>query len=210
MTRIVCLSDTHGSHDHVEVPAGDILIVAGDFCNRGTLVEVRSFNFWLGSLPHKHKIVVAGNHDWPFERSRLEARKSLSNARYLEDDEIAVAGLSIYGSPWQPEFCGWAFNLPRDGWELRRKWEHIPEDLDILVTHGPPKDILDMGGYHGPNHVGCADLAEVVHLRKPRLHVFGHIHTGHGQTTIGDTIFCNVSVVDEHYDVRWPATVVDL
>jgi hypothetical protein len=116
---------------------------------------------------------------------------------YLQDDEVTIQGLRIYGSPWQPEFHDWAFNVKR-GPDIKRYWDQIPEGLDLLVTHGPPMGILDRSSANGSS-VGCADLRVAVERTQPRAHVFGHIHGGRGQTKIGQTKFFNASMVNEAY-----------
>jgi predicted phosphodiesterase len=140
--RIVCLSDTHGTHERLTVPEGDLLVHAGDFTNLGRPAEIERFDRWLGTLPHPHKLVIAGNHDFLFERKPEKARALLTNARYLQDEACEVNGLRLWGSPWQPWFHDWAFNLAR-GPELAAKWALVPERIDVLVTHGPPAAILD-------------------------------------------------------------------
>jgi Icc-related predicted phosphoesterase len=126
--------------------------------------------------------------------------------RYLEDQFLEVDGVRIWGSPWQPTFCNHAFNLDR-GVAIRAKWDLIPEDLDILVTHGPPRGVLDRVGRE---HVGCADLAEVVTARRPRLHVFGHIHTGYGTAERNGTLFVNAAICKAHDNPANAPIVVDL
>lgn len=198
--RIVCISDTHGQHAKVSVPDGDLLIHAGDFMAFGAKPkEIIQFNQWLGTLPHQHKIVIAGNHDVMFERHSATARELLNNAIYLENSGTEIAGLKIWGSPVQPEFNNWAFNVAR-GAAIRRYWEMIPPDTDILVTHGPPFGMLDQSN-PSSDHLGCEELALVVEKIKPRLHIFGHIHGGHGDETHNGTRFINASVVNEEY---WP------
>lgn len=113
----------------------------------------------------------------------------------------------IYGSPWQPEFCGWAFNLPR-GPLLAAKWQAIPEDTDILITHGPPLDILDRN--RGDERTGCADLAQHVKRVRPRLHVFGHIHDSYGTLVLDGTTFVNACACDYDYEPVNPPIVVEL
>ncbi len=114
MPRIVAISDTHSRHNQfVDLPEGDILIHAGDATVQGKFDEVVEFNRWLGTLPYKHKIFVAGNHDFLFEKSPEMARALMSNAYYLQDSFVVLEGLKIYGSPWQPRFHDWAFNLDR-------------------------------------------------------------------------------------------------
>ncbi len=144
MPRIVCLSDTHNCNERIEVPDGDILIHAGDATTVGTHEQIRRFSDWFASLPHPHKVFVAGNHDWLFEKDNDSARSLLDPAIvYLQDSAIEIDGLKIYGSPWQPRFFDWAFNLNR-GQEMAEKWAMIPDDIDILITHGPPNGILDL------------------------------------------------------------------
>jgi len=192
---IVAFSDTHGCHDYVTPPDGDILMFAGDLCAYGHNKEVKGFGTWLGALSHKHKIVIAGNHDWPFQNNRGEALSRLpEDCIYLHDSSVEIDGIKIYGSPWQPEFCDWAFNLKR-GKELKEKWDKIPNDTDILVTHGPPAGIKD--GVHGIP-VGCADLYDAVQRVKPRYHIFGHIHAGYGAVKRNDTVYMNVSICDDY------------
>jgi Icc-related predicted phosphoesterase len=192
MLRLVLISDTHGLHDEVDVPGGDILVHAGDFTQVGELGEVKRFNDFLGRLPHAHKIVIAGNHDLCFEREPDQARSMITNAIYLQDQAVEVAGIKFYGSPWQPWFFDWAFNLPR-GIELERKWALIPEDTGVLITHGPPHGIGDTT-YRG-DHAGCSDLRERLRAIRPRLHIFGHIHEARGTWEIDGTTFVNASTV---------------
>lgn len=194
--RIVCISDTHLRF--VSVPPGDLLIHAGDATIQGTEQEFRRFFDWFGKLPHTHKVFVAGNHDWIFEKFPDVARSLIPpGVTYLQDELAVVNGLKIYGSPWQPEFMGWAFNLPR-GWPMRKKWEVIPEGIDILVTHGPPLGILDFSPF-GNEHAGCGDLRQELLRIKPRLHVFGHIHHSYGKLELGGIQFANASICDEAY-----------
>jgi len=152
--RFVCVSDTHGLEKRltVKIPDGDVLIHAGDFTNTGELQQIEAFSEWMKSLPHEHKIVIAGNHDitlhpiyyknyWkrfhskPYDGDKCKA--AMQHFTYLEDEATTVCGYRVYGSPWQPEFCQWAFNLTR-GPECRSAWEQIPSDTEILITHGPP------------------------------------------------------------------------
>ncbi|MGH9368132.1 MAG: metallophosphatase domain-containing protein [Thermoanaerobaculia bacterium] len=209
MVRVVCLSDTHNCQGRFEVPEGDLLVHAGDLTGRGTVPEVAAASRWLASLPHPHKIVVAGNHDFLFEREAPLARSLVTGAVYLEDSGVGAAGLSIWGSPWQPWFYDWAFNLPR-GPALREKWARIPEGLDILVTHGPPAGILDVTA--AGEAAGCEELADrLASMRRPpRLHVFGHIHEGYGVVRAPRTTFVNASVCDVAYRPINRPIVIDL
>jgi len=204
--RIVCISDTHARHRQLVVPDGDVLVHGGDLTRRGSREDVRDFDDWLGTLPHPHKVVIAGNHDFCFERHDW-ARAWITNATYLQDELIEIAGLRFYGSPWQPRFFDWAFNLDR-GLPLRRVWAKIPTDVDVLITHGPPMGILDRTARG--EHVGCEELLAAVARVRPRLHVFGHIHESAGRIDRDGTIFVNASSCDLHYHASQSPIVVEL
>lgn len=209
MPRIVCLSDTHNCHDQITVPDGDILIHAGDATIRGTHSEVEDFLSWFSRLPHRHKIFVAGNHDWLFETENEFARilSAKFNLNYLQDSSIEIGNLKVYGSPWQPRFYDWAFNLNR-GAEIAEKWAVIPDETDILITHGPPCGILDQTP-RGDN-AGCEELYKRVIEINPKMHIFGHIHLGYGKLKTAATIFVNASNCNENYEPTNPPIIVDL
>lgn len=204
--RIVCISDTHNRE--ITVPDGDLLIHAGDATMRGTVDEITEFNAWFSLLPHKHKIFIAGNHDWLFETQPATARKLLDkNIIYLQDAGTNIEGFNIYGSPWQPRFYDWAFNLNR-GREMAEKWAMIPAGTDILITHGPPSGILDLT--EDGDHAGCEELIKKVGEIRPRAHIFGHIHEGYGMEERDGTRFVNASNCDERYRLVNPPVVFDL
>ncbi|MDQ3799180.1 MAG: metallophosphatase domain-containing protein [Acidobacteriota bacterium] len=209
MPRIVCLSDTHNySSEQIRIPDGDILIHAGDATIQGTIDEIVWFNEWFAALPHRHKIFVAGNHDRLFETNNRIARKLLSDEIvYLQDSAAEIENLKIYGSPWQPWFFDWAFNLPR-GEPLAEKWKLIPPGTEILITHGPPFGILDAPP--GGSNVGCERLRLRIEEIRPRLHVFGHIHHSYGITEKFGVKFVNASTCDEAYEPTNPPLVFDL
>jgi len=213
--KIVCLSDTHNCNEQIEVPDGDILIHSGDATIRGTIDEITAFNEWFANLPHKIKIFVAGNHDWLFETNNSYARKMLDDSIiYLQDSSTEIEGLKIYGSPWQPRFFDWAFNLNR-GAEMAEKWKLIPNDIDILITHGPPNGILDeVPRKYFVENTGCEELRkkveEISAFGKLKLHVFGHIHCGYGVREEFGIKFVNASTCDESYNPTQPPIVVEL
>lgn len=208
--RVVAISDTHGLHDYVKVPDGDLLIHAGDCTGHGTLAEIRAFNHWLGKLPHKHKVIIAGNHDFDFQVRPELARAATTNAIYLQDQQTIIEGYCVYGSPWQPEFHNWAFNVPR-GPSIRKIWQQIPEEVDILVTHGPPHNILDLNR-EGVN-CGCEELGlHIWNNVSPLAHIFGHIHEGYGEKFMeGVGIrFVNASICTRDMQPTNPPIVFDL
>ncbi len=191
--RLVFISDTHGLHRHLIVPEGDILIHAGDITQYGELRELIDFDDWLAHLKHPHKIVIAGNHDFCCEQYPEHSRMVLQHCLYLQDEAVILAGLKFYGSPWQPPFYG-VFNAAR-GEAIQRKWANIPEDTEVLITHGPPHGYGDRTTRG--QLVGCRDLSETVGRIRPKVHAFGHIHEGAGVYSNSDTIFLNASACDE-------------
>jgi len=191
--RIVLISDTHGLHRQLEVPGGDMLVHAGDcpFYSKPPSI-ISDFNEWLGSLPHRHKAGIPGNHEFILEEPRN--RGAITNAVLLIDSGVELDGLKIWGSPVTPLYGG-AFGKsnPED---RKRHWAQIPEGLDILVTHGPPFAILDHGA-GAERREGCPQLLEAVFRAFPRVHVFGHIHHGYGTLRTSDTLFVNASLMGE-------------
>ena len=217
--RLVFISDTHGQHDLVKVPPGDILVHAGDLTNDAGQFALRSFCKWLEAQTCSRKVFVAGNHDWAFEKwnrlARLMVKEFCPSATYLEDEGVEIDGVKFWGSPVQPRFLDWAFNRDR-GEAIRAHWDMIPEDPDVLVTHGPPYGYLDEVVGRKDGHLGCRDLYEAVLRVQPTLHSFGHIHSpgGRSHKLVHDngnsTMLINASVVDERYRVVNAPQVFDI
>lgn len=195
--RFVCLADTHNQHSKLKLPEGDVLVHAGDFCKVGIMSEVEAFATWFKEQPYKHKIVIAGNHDFPLQEDPEVAEALFDGVHYLRDNAITIEGLKIYGTPWQPWFYDWAFNLQR-GEALREKWDLIPDEVDILVTHSPMFCVGDRTSM-GQN-AGCSDLRDAITQRiKPRYHICGHIHEGRGIYHVDGTVSINASCLDLSY-----------
>ena len=189
--RIVAVADTHTFEDDLgEVPEGDVFVHAGDMARGGTLEEMKSVAAWVVSLPHPHKVIVAGNHDWCFARAREAACALFTGCHYLEDEALTIEGVKFWGSPWQPEFNDWAFNLPR-GPALAERWALIPDDTNVLVTHGPPAGFGDKTSV--ARRTGCKELLGAVRRAEPQLHMYGHIHQDGGCWRDGATTFANVT-----------------
>ena len=212
---LTAFGDTHGHHRDLTLPPGDVLICSGDFMRTGNdLAEIIDFNNWLGEQPHAYKLVVPGNHDLAFEGTSASlARSLLTNATYLENSGTEIGGCLFWGSPQTPAFNNWAFNAER-GSEIRRYWNMIPNATDVLITHGPPRMILDriVGN---PDHLGCTDLLERLNIVQPSVHIFGHIHSSYGFYHSGHMRFYNVAVVNEYREdtplrVVNPATEIKL
>lgn len=201
--RIVAVADTHLFHTSYSLPDGDVFVHAGDMCRYGDLAELRIAADWIASLPHRHKVIIAGNHDGAFDENPRAARAMFENAHYLQDSEVSIEGLRFYGSPWQPAYHNWAFNLPR-GPALEVVWAKIPRGIDVLITHGPPEGIGDRSGLAA--RAGCADLRRRVAEIEPRLHLFGHIHQDGGSWRHGVTTFANVTT----WECERAATVIDI
>ncbi len=205
--KIVIISDTHGQHEELDIPDGDVLIHAGDFTEHGTVVEAAEFDRFLATLPHRHKLVIAGNHDFAFEQQAEKAEAAMTHCTYLRDQSVVIDGIHFYGSPWQPWFLGWAFNLER-GEEIRQKWLKIPSNTDVLITHGPPfgqQDTILAG-----QHVGCEELIKIVETIQPRLHIFGHIHESYGTSHSGSTQFINACSCTVHNEPGNSPVVIDM
>jgi Icc-related predicted phosphoesterase len=208
--KITLISDTHTKHKQLDglLPGGDLIIHAGDMSSMGYKHEIQQFLKWYNNLDYTNKVFIAGNHDWGFQEDPKMCKELLEfydKVTYLQDNlgligEDYETSVKVYGTPWQPEFYSWAFNLPRMGWELEQKWVDIPLDTDILVTHGPSWGNLDtVNGQSVP--LGCELLTERIKVVKPKIHVCGHIHTGYGYKFDGDTHFFNASVLDERYNL---------
>lgn len=215
--KVTLISDTHTKHRYCEndLPGGDLLIHAGDFMSTGYSIEeaYEFFNWFDAIKTYDTKILIAGNHDRLMENDpekMLGVLTGYKTIEYLQDEEMVLYfdgpngdypedNIRIYGSPWQPEFYNWAFNLPRNGWELGQKWSNIPNNTDILITHGPPWGHLDVTPY-GNLNVGCELLRVRVDELKPKIHVFGHIHSGYGHKFYEGTHFINAAVLSERYN----------
>jgi predicted phosphodiesterase len=209
MYRITTISDTHSKHNQITpyLTGGDILIHAGDISSMGYDHEIQKFCKWFDGIDNYDlKVFIAGNHDYGFQnryQDVMQIVNSYKTITYLQDDWVEfyrgnLPKIKIWGSPWQPEFYNWAFNLPRNGNELKQKWDLIDTDTNIIVTHGPANGYVDtvIGRYE---HLGCERLIDRVKLIQPDIHICGHIHSGYGYATDGKTHFINASVLDERY-----------
>ena len=212
-TRIAIISDTHGEHSKLDnwLPDADMIICGGDISKFGDLITIQGFLSWFSKLEkYKTKIFIAGNHDLLFEKDRGLSRAMIfDNIIYLENSGVEIDGIYIYGSPMTPRFHDWAFNADR-GEKIKKYWDGIPEETDVLITHGPPMGTLDISLFNQKtmvldgsiNHVGCEDLKNRIDEIKPKVHIFGHIHPEYGTVEKNGTLFINASSVGGNYKIK--------
>ena len=170
------------------LPEADMAICCGDISGRGSKFEVKDFLEWFESQPHKHKVMIAGNHDFWFEPGNPRNRTLMpdenpraiipDNIVYIEDETVEIEGIKIFGSPWTPWFHSWAFNAHR-GEECKKHWDLIEPGTDIIITHGPPSG-THLERCRNGDMVGCADLARTIAEIQPKICAFGHIHEAYG------------------------------
>lgn len=220
--KLVCISDTHNQHGQLHLPAGDVLVCAGDVSNKGTQEELTDFLTWFAAQPHRYKILVGGNHDVALQgRDRFVAPGVLC----LEDAEAMIDGVRFYGAPWRPRPIWKMVGLDLDASrgrhsafgvyenEIAEKWAAIPVGIDVLITHVPPIDILDQSWDKQAQrhiHLGCPALFARVQAVKPRYHIFGHIHDFNDSFLFDGVSYHNVSICDPDYAVTRTATIIEV
>ena len=217
--RIIFISDTHTQHHELDSHLdslylednNSILVHCGDISSRGRNYEVEDFFIWYDSLPFKNKIMIAGNHDFLFEKNPDAAKNILDeygkSIIYLEDSGVEIEGVKFWGSPVTPWFYDWAFNRRDD---IQKHWDLIPDDTNVLITHGPPFGILDVT-YRERMHVGCPLLrSKIETLKDLKISSFGHIHEAFGTDNINDVHYVNASFVTLRYEPLNHPIVIDL
>lgn len=210
--KLVFISDTHGMHDQLSLPPCDILFHCGDLTSDMGQANLRNFCIWFDNQVAKHKVFIAGNHDgafevWPDQARELVRQYCKPNVHYLEDSGVTIECIKIWGSPVQPRFHDWHFNRNR-GADIKRHWDMIPRDTEILLTHGPAVGYGDWSPYDKV-HTGCEDLLNALMEIKPRFHAYGHIHNGYGVRWLEDTCLINASSCNERYKIVNPPIVIN-
>jgi len=209
--KFVLISDTHGDHRKLSLPAADTIIHAGDISADGDPDEVLDFIHWFDELNYKNKLLIAGNHDWHMETHAQEMSDKLaaSSIHYLHDSGVEIDGIRFWGSPITPEFFNWAFQR-KQGAEIAAHWDLIPDDTEVLITHGPPYGIMDKVPENDGSlsHAGCSRLLNRIRDVQPALHIFGHIHEGFGERKIDGTHFFNVCSMNSAYQLQNPPVVL--
>ncbi|MDW8289036.1 MAG: metallophosphatase domain-containing protein, partial [Flammeovirgaceae bacterium] len=186
---------------------GDILLHAGDVSKQGKKEEILDFLDWFAKQLFEYKIFIAGNHDFFFEKTTKEELNELlpNEVIYLQEEGVEIDGIKFWGSPITPFFNNWAFN--RKANEIKAHWDKIPTDTDVLITHGPAKDMLDRTFFF--KSVGCPELKKAVERIRPKLHLFGHIHEAYGQKEHNGTRFVNASLTNILYKLcNQPVTIL--
>ncbi len=221
--NLIFISDTHSRHSGIELdimsillsntikdPNDTILIHCGDISTRGYKWEVEEFMNWFASIPIQHKVMICGNHDFLFENEPEAAKEIFErfpSILYLQDSGVEIDGVNIWGSPVQPWFHDWAFN--RLDHEIQKHWDLIPENTDVLITHGPPKGILDET--RRGLKVGCPKLLKKIQETPSiKVHAFGHIHEASGVEEAGGVIYVNASNLDYYYEYKNPPTLIKI
>lgn len=211
--KIAMISDVHCKWNDLEIPECDLLISAGDYSSIGEQSSVRKFHAWLSKQPARHVISVQGNHEVWVEKhwnlAKQIAEENCPGVHFIDEGPLEIMGKKIWCSAITPWFHDWAWNRHR-GEAIRKHWNRIPNDTEILVTHGPPYGILDQ--VEGiPENLGCKDLqTRISYLKALKLHVFGHIHSGSGELDLGGIHFVNAAMVDERYKPAYPVRCVEI
>lgn len=225
--KVIHISDTHGKHTKInwtfDPSNADVIIHSGDFSNIGEEAGVRDFFKWFSKLNIPYKIVIPGNHDKSFDpkfwgdkapaedtyrhlyrqaehftKEIIDEYRQNPNHYFLNHEACEIEGIKFFGSPWSAEFHSryWGFNIPR-GEESEKLYATVPDDIQVLITHGPPFGKLDM--VDSGLRVGCEALGNRIKVIKPKYHLFGHIHEDYGQSFDGDTYYLNSSIMNLRY-----------
>jgi Icc-related predicted phosphoesterase len=210
--KIVCLADTHSQWSKVKTPEADVLIHAGDWDCFYT-ETFKKFLEWFVGQPQKYKILVAGNHDKLAFILPDEVKRYCKHlCYYLEDSGVTIEGVNFWGSPWTPKFGNWFFTKQR-GPELKKHWDKIPLNTDVLITHGPAFGKFDEvrkanGDIQG--NVGDVDLMNVITDIRPKVHICGHLHDNHGSEQHGETLFINATLCGIGNNIEYEPIVFDM
>ena len=216
--KIVAISDVHGRWNKLTIPECDILISAGDYSFQGERHMVRDFHRWLNQQDAGYIISVQGNHEkWVeknFQEAKELAEKECPGVFFMEEGPIEIEGLKLWTSAMTPWFYNWAYNRYRGG-DIQKHWNLIPEDTDVLVTHGPPADILDIvyqvDCVTPRERVGCLALYnKVMSLPKLKHHIFGHIHGSYGHQEHNGKHFWNVAICDDLYHANNEPVLIEI
>ena len=198
--KIVIISDVHNLISKISFPEADLLLIAGDLTNSGKIKELSKFNQDLEIIKPLYKygiVCISGNHDFALQEQPILAKSLITNANYIEDQLLEINGIKILGSPYSKFFYNWAFNL-HPGEQLEKEWAKIPNNADIIMTHGPCYGILDK--VPRGEIVGDKQLLEaILKIDSAKLVICGHIHHSYGYHREHNKLFVNGSICDESY-----------
>lgn len=211
--KIIAISDTHNKHKEITIPECDILIHAGDATGMGRASEIRNFAKWFNKQPAKYKIFVPGNHELKFEKelpaSKLWFSEECPDGILLINQSIEIEGIKIYGSPITPFFYNWAWNEYKEG--LEKAWKAIPDDTNLLITHGQAYGINDIVDNQPGVHLGCQHLMDrIQELKNLKIYIGGHLHSGKKYTYFNGVQFYNASICGERYTVDYAPTEITI
>ena len=205
--KFVVISDTHGHHRKLKLPKGDIIIHAGDITDHGHKKEVLDFLDWFSELDYLYKIFIGGNHDFYLDEQAVELLALIpSTITYLNNNGIEIEDIKLWGSPVTPALPDWAFGKERS--EMAAHWKHLPNEIDILITHTPPRGVLDLSS--ALMQLGCQDLLIKVQEIKPKYHIFGHVHAGYGMIKKDGVTFINAANYNSRQGLVNPPVVFEI
>lgn len=210
--EIIHISDTHGRHRELKLnlKGVDVIVHTGDESNNFDWLknepEFRDLIDWYGSLEIKNKILIAGNHSGFIAKYPKIARELMlaRGITYLDKEAVVIDGVKFYGDPTSPRFGNWHFMADRN--KMYKHWDLIPEDVNVLLTHTPPKGVLDIGQRQGGiEFCGCSSLrTKIRSLKELKAHCFGHIHSkpdypfyNHGILKRDGVIYSNATLVQD-------------
>lgn len=212
--RLVAISDVHNRWQKLVIPECDVLISAGDYSFHGEPHVVKLYHEWLNQQPAARIISGNGNHEeWVeknFEEAKSIALTACPRVDFIEEGGVTIEDVNFWYSAITPWFNDWAYNR-RPGPDIDKHWQLIPEDTDVLITHGPPYGVLDVVYYSNgvpKERVGCWNLKERIKQVKPDIHIFGHIHGSHGEVHEEGVSYYNVAICDEMYSPSNPVTSI--
>lgn len=217
--KILCMSDTHGRLPNLNLQNIDLVLHAGDWTYRNKLdyigqIEDFETRFlpWINNIRKKVPFYwTLGNHETFYEYLRDDTfKKDMKKSGLLLDEYTVVNGLKIWGNPWTPYFCGWGFNEYDTPQGLGEIYKKIPEDVNIIISHGPVYGIHDIVEYPHSKHAGSKELASRVKEIKPKLIVSGHLHddANYGWIKREETLYIGASLANEKYEFsRNPITI---
>lgn len=215
--KALVISDTHGLHPfwsgQFPIPKDiDMIIHGGDLTSVGAIHEFNKFIYWFNNIDVDYKIMIAGNHDKglddPVNRYIILDMIRGSNIHYLEDSGVEIEGIKFWGSPVTPPFMNWAFMRTPE--KIKPHWDAIPDDTDVLITHGPMYGVLDYTEINGAGSVGSKELVDAIERVKPKYHIFGHIHDMYGIKEVDNVIHINASVLNGRYIPVRAGHIIDL